>query len=160
MYYPTQRHKMYRKLCFTLLIAAGVSACAHQPSVTQSTQNAMETKLIEATLMDYIDGTSIENPEQLNRAFHPDFNLYAVRKDGTLRVWDGQAYISNFTLGDTNSRVGKILSVDYEKDVAVAKAQILIPGRARYIDYFLLAKYEDQWRIIHKSYTSVPLETP
>ena len=47
----------------------------------------------------------------------------------------------------------RIISIDYEKDAAIAKAEILIPNRRVFIDYFLLLKYEGSWKIVHKSYT-------
>lgn len=139
-------------LCIGLITA--LTACAHQPSAYSKAAAGTETALIEATLMDYIDGTAKGQPDRLHRAFHPDFNLYAVRDDKSLRTWAGKEYVAGVKEGKTNSRQGKIISIDYEKDVAVAKVEILIPGSRLFTDYFLLAKYEDQWRIIHKSYTS------
>ena len=137
-----------------------VSACAHQASEDQGSIVPLERASIEAVLYDYFEGTSVENPEQLRRAFHSDFNLYSVRDDGSLRVWNGQDYISNFEVGQTNTREGKIIAIDIENDVASAKAEILIPGSRVFTDYFLLAKYEGQWRIVQKSYTSRRLSEP
>ena len=152
------------------VLTVSLAACVHQtpPKHPQQRSNIMfneketaliekETALIEKALNHYIEGTSVEDPERLRMAFHPNFNLYAVRRDGSLRVWDGQEYIGNFKKGDVNSRIGRIISVDFENDIAVAKAEILIPDSRLFIDYFLLAKYEGQWRIIHKAYTSKPL---
>lgn len=52
-----------------------------------------------------------------------------------------------------SSRIGRIISIDYEKDTAIAKAEILIPNWRVFTDYFLLLKYEGSWKIVHKSYT-------
>jgi len=109
---------------------------------------------IEATLMDYIEGTANGQPERLHKAFHPDFNLYSVNKGDSLRIWNGQDYIGGITPGKKNNRIGRIISIDFEKDVAIAKAEIKIPGWRVFIDYFLLVKYQGAWKIIHKSYTS------
>lgn len=112
-----------------------------------------ELESIKNTLMDYIEGTSNESPNRLRRAFHPDFNLYTVAND-TLRIRSGEQYIGYFKEGEKNSRQGRIISIDYENDAAIAKAEILIPGRAVYTDYFMLLKYKGSWKIVHKSYTS------
>ena len=93
------------------------------------------------------------SPDRLRKAFHPDFNLYTVADDGSLRVRSGEKYISYFKEGQKNDRPGKILSIDYEKDAATAKAEILFPDGRIFTDYFLLLKYEGSWKIVHKSYT-------
>ncbi|MEQ9091073.1 MAG: nuclear transport factor 2 family protein [Balneola sp.] len=112
-----------------------------------------EKELITDTINDYIEGTSYGNQDQVRKAFHPDLNLYSVR-NGKLNVWFGQDYINGITDGRDTGRKGEILSIDYENDVAVAKAEIIIPGRdAPFIDYFILAKIEGKWIIIHKAYT-------
>ncbi|MBT8234068.1 MAG: nuclear transport factor 2 family protein [Saprospiraceae bacterium] len=118
----------------------------------QSTTEQQEIDAITATLMDYIEGTGNGQPERLRKAFHPDFNLYTVAAD-TLRIRSGEKYISNIKVGKKNSREGKIISIDFVKDAAVAKAEIKIPGWRVFTDYFLLLKYEGSWKIIQKSYT-------
>lgn len=118
-----------------------------------SLQAQTETELITDTINDYIEGTSYGNQEQVRSAFHPDLNLYSIR-NGLLNVWFGQDYINGITEGKDTDRKGKILSIDYENNVATAKAEIIIPNRnAPFIDYFILAKIEGKWTIIHKAYT-------
>ena len=108
---------------------------------------------ITVTLMKYIDGTANGEPDKLREAFHPDFNLYSVTKEDSLRIWKGQDYIGGIKEGEKNNRIGRIISVDFENDVATAKAEILIPGARIFTDYFLLVKFDGSWKIIHKSYT-------
>ncbi len=122
-------------------------------SLSANAQTKSETELITDTISDYIEGTSYGNRDQVRKAFHQDLNLYSIR-DGKLRVWFGQDYINGISEGKDTGRKGKILSIDYENDVAVAKAEIIIPNRpAPFIDYFILAKIEGKWTIIHKAYT-------
>lgn len=127
-----------------LLISLNVNA--------QTDKTNSDLEAIAATLTDYIEGTSNGEPDRLRRAFHPDFNLYTVAAD-TLRIRNGQQYIGYFKEGEKNSRKGKIVAIDYENYAATAKVEIEIPGRAVYIDYFLLLKYKGAWKIVHKSYT-------
>lgn len=115
--------------------------------------SSSDLEQITATLMDYIEGTANGEPHRLKRAFHPDFNLYTVTKEDSLRIRSGEAYIANIKEGQKSNRIGRIISIDYEKDAAIAKVAIEIPGWRIFTDYFLLLKYEGSWKIVHKSYT-------
>ena len=107
---------------------------------------------ITTTLLNYIDGTANGEPEKLKKAFHPDFNLYTVEKD-SLKIRSGEKYINNVKVGEKANRISRIISIDFEKDAAIAKAEIVIPNWRIFTDYFLLLKYEGSWKIVHKSYT-------
>ena len=122
----------------------------------QAVDSPSEIEQITMTLMNYIDGTANGNPDKVRLAFHPDFNLYSVTAEDSLRIWKGEDYISGIKVGQKNSRVGRIISIDFENDAAIAKAEILIPGWKLFTDYFILLKYEGAWKIVHKSYTSKP----
>lgn len=122
-------------------------------AIAQTGNSKSEIEQITETLMDYIEGTANGQPERLRRAFHPDFNLYTVTTEDSLRIRSGEEYISNVKEGEKTNRIGRIISVDYEKDAAIAKAEIVIPNWRTFTDYFLLLKYEGSWKIVHKSYT-------
>ncbi|WP_347925279.1 nuclear transport factor 2 family protein [Pontimicrobium sp. SW4] len=114
-----------------------------------------ETEKINKPLMDYIEGTANGEPDRLKRAFHPDFNLYFVKND-SVNIWSGKGYISNVKQGKKSNRIGKIVSVDYENDAAIAKIEIDMPDRKRlYTDYLMLLNVKGEWKIIHKSFTFV-----
>lgn len=114
-----------------------------------------EISLIEETLNDYLEGTSLAKPEQIKRAFHKDLNLYSVNHEEKLSIWKGSEYISGYEESDPSNRVGKILHIDYEKNAATAKIEIYYPQNPTviYVDYFMLLKLEGKWTIIHKIYT-------
>jgi len=125
-------------------------------SLKAQTENSQsEIAQITETLMNYIDGTANGEPEKLKKAFHPDFNLYTIAND-SLRARNGKKYIANFKEGQKTNRIGRIISIDYEKDAAIAKAEIVVPNWRVFTDYFLLLKYEGSWKIVHKSYTYRP----
>lgn len=119
----------------------------------QTEKNRPDIEKITETLQDYIDGTGNGETEKLRKAFHPDFNLYTVTAEDSLRIRSGEQYISNVKEGEKTNRIGRIISIDYEKDTAIAKAEIIIPNWRIFTDYFLLLKYEGSWKIVHKSYT-------
>lgn len=108
---------------------------------------------ISQTLTDYMEGTANGDPARLRKAFHPDFKLYAVTASDELLVRSGAQYIADIKPGEKINRVGRILSIDLEGTVATAKVEILMPGFRLYTDYFLLVKYQNQWKIVQKSYT-------
>ena len=92
----------------------------------------------------------------MQKAFHKDLNLYSVRK-GELSIWKGEKYIGNIKVGRKSNRIGKIISIDYENNAAMAKLEIDMPGAKRvYTDYMLLLKIKGVWKVIHKSYTFRP----
>lgn len=135
---------------FTLLLLFFYSLGTAQTSDLES---------IRLTLLDYIEGTANGEPERLERAFHPDFNLYSVSDSDSLNIWDGQGYIDRIKPGKKNNRVGRIISIDHENNAASAKVEILMPGYRIYTDYFLLLKYQGNWKIVHKSFSWRPIPT-
>jgi putative intracellular protease/amidase len=119
---------------------------------TNNTVVKSDLEQITEILLDYIEGTANGQPERLRKAFHPNFNLYTVAKD-TLWIRSGEQYISAVKVGEKSNRIGRIISIDIEKDAAIAKVEIGIPNWRIFTDYFLILKYEGAWKIVHKSYT-------
>ncbi|UII80647.1 nuclear transport factor 2 family protein [Flagellimonas sp. CMM7] len=120
---------------------------------TLATHSQADIEEINKTLYDYIDGTANGEPERLKQAFHEDFNLYFVQND-SLKIWSGKQYIANIKPGRKSNRIGKVLSIDFEGNAAIAKIEILMPARKRiYTDYLMLLKVRNHWKIIHKSFT-------
>jgi hypothetical protein len=119
-----------------------------------NSQNEKEN--IKKALYHYMEGTANGEPERVKKAFHKDLNLYSIRK-GELNVWNGEKYIGNIKSGRKSNRIGKIISIDYENNAAMAKLEIDMPGAKRvYTDYMLLLKIKGAWKVIHKSYTFRP----
>jgi hypothetical protein len=136
-----------KTIVFGLILFCGFNTNA------QAVNSKSEIEQITSTLLDYIEGTANGEPDRLRKAFHPDFNLYTVTTEDSLRTRSGEKYISSVKEGEKSNRIGRIISIDFEKDAAIAKAEIIIPNWRIYTDYFLLLKYEGSWKIVHKSYT-------
>ena len=112
-----------------------------------------ETEQITATLLDYIEGSTNGQPKRLEKAFHPDLNLY-YNWNRSFKIWSGKAYIEDTTEGKPTGESGEILSIDYVNDIATAKVRISHPEvEIPYIDYFMLMKIKGHWTIIHKMFT-------
>ena len=111
-----------------------------------------EFEQIQATLMDYIEGSTGGQPDKLKTAFHPDLNLYSIDKEEKLSIYPGTKYIDGSQ--EPTGEGGKIISIDYENNAAVAKVEISHPkSPSTYVDYFMLLKIEGHWTIVHKCYT-------
>lgn len=114
-----------------------------------------EAALIENTLLNYIKGTSYNQPQLIEKAFYMNANLYLENKNKELWIVPSKEYTSwykNNNEGKFTGRIGNIISIDFFKNIATAKAEILIPEKkVRYIDMFLLKKIENEWKIISKT---------
>ncbi|MGB5819945.1 MAG: nuclear transport factor 2 family protein [Saonia sp.] len=131
--------------------------------IVSAVMNAQsEESLIRATLQQYIDGTSYNNPGLIKEAFYKDADLFLSKKDQEVWIVPVLEYCGFFEKrekGKFNGRTGNILTIDQENDIAMAKAEILIPSRnLRYIDIFLLKRINGHWKIISKAATLVPEE--
>ncbi|MEO9893678.1 nuclear transport factor 2 family protein [Aurantibacter sp.] len=121
-----------------------------------------EENEIRQALQLYIDGSSYNDPEKISEPFYEDVQMFLSKKDQPIYILSISEYASLFEKrekGKFNGRVGKILFVDQENDIALAKAEILITEEnLRFIDMFILKKLEDGWKIISKAATLMPEE--
>ena len=119
-----------------------------------SIQAQTEEEAVRARAMDYIEATSVGQPDRLRAAFHEGAALYGVNEDGSLRVIPIATYIGYFPEGRKTDRKGKIISVDVVNNAANVKIEIT-SGPYLFTDYLLLLKLKEGWKIIQKSYTRV-----
>jgi len=117
-----------------------------------------DKELIEATLTDYIEGTSYSKVPQIKKAFYEEADLFLDKKDKSLMVVPISEYASWFEKNETgkfNGRVGNIISIDNFENIASAKVEILLPANElRFVDMFILKKIEGKWKIISKTASS------
>lgn len=118
-----------------------------------------EEVLVKKCIDNYIEGSSYNKPESIEKAFYPEANLFLSHKDKDLWIVPINEYANGFKKGiqgQFNGRIGRILSVELYNDIALAKAEILIPSKKlEFIDLFLLKKIQGEWKIISKSATSL-----
>lgn len=157
---------MSQKILFRAILCVGLFTCIFERSYAspassstnvitenQSAKRKTDTEQVAETLMDYIDGTANGEPARLRKAFHPDFKLYAVTEVDSLLIRSGDQYIKEVQAGKKTNRLGRIVSIDVENNIATAKVEVLIPDFRLYTDYLMLVKYEGSWKIVQKSYT-------
>ncbi|WP_282043457.1 nuclear transport factor 2 family protein [Winogradskyella flava] len=118
-----------------------------------------DLELITESINNYLNGTSNGKPELVKITFHSKLNLYSIPSEDRLKVWFGKDYISGIKEENKSNRVVRTVSIDYEKDIAFSKVEIIIPNKRIFIDYLMLLKVNGNWKIIHKSYTTKVLVT-
>ncbi len=118
-----------------------------------------EEDAIRKTLQNYIDGSSYNDPELIQSVFYEEADLFLSKKDQELWILSPEEYgklFENRKKGEFNGRIGNILMIDFENNIACAKAEILIPSRdLKFIDIFLLKKIGGNWKIISKAATAI-----
>ncbi|WP_136667565.1 nuclear transport factor 2 family protein [Flavobacterium sp. H122] len=134
-----------KKLFFTLLLTL--------QSVILLAQS--ETEAVAACIQNYIDGTSYNKPGEISKAFYSEANLFLSHKEKPLWIVPISEYTKWFQKGQEgkfNGRLGRILSLSIFNDIALAKAEILIPEKKQeFIDMFLVKKIQGEWKIISKT---------
>ena len=137
-------------LTITLLFSAALSA--------NQTLAYEDKAAITQTIEQYFYGSSHSDADTLAQAFHPDALLYLEKANTPLWQVSAKEYLSwhkDKNKGRSNGRIGRILQIDANDNLANVKAEILLPGKKlRYIDMFLLKKIDNKWQIISKSAAS------
>lgn len=142
---PARLIRGFALACFALLCGEQ----AHADAVTDGRE-------VSAVIQDYLHGSSYNRDDQLRRAFHPDARLYLSQGTDGMREVGITEYAGWFSRnpGQFNGRIGRLLGVQVEGNIATAKAEILVDkDQARFVDLFLLKKLEGQWKIISKTAT-------
>ena len=108
-------------------------------------------------LNDYMHGSSYNDTEQILKAFTDDATLYLTVRGGEFKRLSPEEYTNffkNSTKGEFNGRDAKLLSLEVQQDIAIAKIEIAIPkAKIRFIDLLLLKETDSGWKIISKTAT-------
>jgi putative intracellular protease/amidase len=117
-----------------------------------------EQSLIESCIQNYIEGTSYNKPDSISKAFYSEANLFLSNKEKPLWIVPISEYVTWFqksNKGEFNGRLGRIISIEFYNDIAIAKAEILIAEKKQeFMDMFLLKKIQGEWKIISKAASS------
>lgn len=124
---------------------------------------ATEARAAAVAIEDYLQGTSYNRHDQIRRAFHPEARLYLSQGADGMREVPIADYVGWFTgtPGEFNGRIGRLLGIEVEGDIATAKAEVLIgKDQARFVDLFLLRKLAGKWQIISKTAVRETAQAP
>ena len=137
-----------KKIFFAILFAL----------VSNLSFSQLEKSLIENCIQNYIEGTSYNKPDNISKAFYSEANLFLNHKEKPLWIVPISEYVSWFQKGhngEFNGRIGRIISIEYYNDIAIAKAEIIIAEKKQeFMDMFLLKKIQGEWKIISKAASS------
>ncbi len=130
------------------------------------TENAVEKKAIETVIQtSYIDGLqNLKNIEAIADGFHPGFNLLMLQHGmlNKLPIYNWIEYAKQRKakqiepLKKEDTTYCKFLNIDITGTAAVAKIELSKGGKAIYIDYLSLYKFEDGWKIAGKIFYKIP----
>ena len=115
---------------------------------------------IEAALGAYFDGFYEDDTDKLKTIFHPACHLYSAAGD-ELSDFDMPAVYARAENRTKPSERGDpkedaIITIDQSgPECAFAKVMIAL-GDKRFTDYLTLLKMGGRWRIVGKTFTSIP----
>ena len=137
---------MKKRVLVVSAIVAVFSGCALHAQTD-------ETDAIREALQLYINGQATGDPEVMAEAFHPSARLQFIR-NGEASVRSLEDYLGGMSgepAPDESQRQRRIVMVDYEGTVAVARIELDYP-RVLFTDYMQLLKINGQWKIVNKIY--------
>ena len=126
-------------------------------STQKNLTNNPEEAAVRVPLELYMRGHAEDNAEHMRAAFMPTARLESVR-EGPLTSWDVDFYCQRFKntpAADESTRVRTIDALDIHGTAASAKVT-LVHGNITFIDYFLLLKTEQGWKIANKAFHAQP----
>lgn len=113
--------------------------------------------LIRDVIKLYFTGTYNGNADELKQAFHSDARITGSIQ-GTIHEWTLEEFIARVTSKPTSAEKNEkfdkeILSIDITHDAAMVKTRVFAAGFT-FIDYIILLKYNNHWKIRYKSFTT------
>ena len=114
-----------------------------------------DTDCIRQVIKSYDIGTAYNYADRIKDAFIPGANMFLDHKNKSLFVMKVEEYADRMDtnqMGNFNGRITNILNINRFGGVATAKLEVLLPeANLRFIDFLLLKKLEDGWKIISKT---------
>ena len=132
-----------------LLLIVGTSASG------QTTSPVSKEGAVRQVVQNYLHGLKYNDVESLKKAFWPEAKLFFVKKDGQLGQLTQSQWYEGFAGSAGKEEKGdlRITSVDITDNAASVKVEEDYPN-SKYIDYLSLLKFNGEWRIVNKIYTS------
>lgn len=136
-------------LTTALLLIAGANAFG------RTNKPVDEEAAVRRAVERYLHGLKFNDVESLKRAFWPEAKLFFVKGDGKLGQLTQSQWYEGFAASAGKEEKGdlKITSVDITDNAASVKVEEDYPGSV-YVDYLSLLKFDGEWRIVNKIYTS------
>ena len=112
-----------------------------------------EEQAVRVPLQHYMQGHASDDAQHMRKAFMPTARIESVR-EGPLTSWTLDTYCQRFKgtpAADEATRRRSIDAIDIAGTAASAKIT-LVHGNITFIDYFVLLKTEQGWKIANKAF--------
>ena len=115
-----------------------------------------EEQAVRVPLQHYMQGHASDDAQHMRKAFMPTARIESVR-EGPLTSWTLDTYCQRFKMNHRNNDlIGRSIdAIDIAGTAASAKIT-LVHGNITFIDYFVLLKTEDGWKIANKAFHAQP----
>jgi len=117
-------------------------------------------KIIDAS---YVQGIqNKKNVENIEKGFHPGFNLLGIDNQGNLTKYPIYTWEANVKRAVAAGQVPSVLTtakypmIDISGNAAIAKVELYREGKQIFTDYLSLYKFADGWKIVGKIYHRIP----
>lgn len=108
----------------------------------------------------YIDGIhNLKNTEQIEKGFHPGFELLIKNKDGQLVKYPIYSWIESTKKrlaenpeGPKTKTTVEFVDIDITGETAMAKIDLFREEQRIFTDYLFMYKFPEGWRIVSKVY--------
>lgn len=139
------------KITLATLFLLTLTTCA----TTTPARTSAEEAAVRATVASYLHGLHFNDVAGLERAFWPDAKLYFIKRDGSLGQLTQQDWYKSFISHAGQEEAGdfRITAVDVTGDAASVKV-VETYEKSVYVDYLNLLRWNDEWRIVNKIYTT------
>ena len=150
--YPTSRVSVKPRLSLFLLAIMLLPA---GPLRAQGAAVSADETAVRAVVGSYLHGLKFNDVPSLERAFWPEAKLYFVSRDGHLGQLTQAAWYAGIAQSAGKEEAGdlRIATVEITRDIAAVKVVEEYPG-VRYTDYLSLVRFDGEWRIVNKVYTT------
>ena len=154
---------MKQSILIGIMLISSVSFVCAQNDVEIQKEQEVIKKLIQTT---YVDGLANEGDmDKINEGFHPGFILLGIGEEQDIWTWTIDKWKQNI---EHRKEIGKLprtgnekasikfLSVDIVGTLAVVKIELYFGTQLSYIDYLNLYKFDDNWKIVCKTWYKIP----
>lgn len=121
----------------------------------QITKPSEDEAAVRTIVQSYLHGLKFNDVESLKKAFWPEAKLFWVKPNGQLGQLTQEEWYKGFAASAGKEEKGelKITAVDITDNAASVRVYEDYPNSI-YIDYLSLLKFNGEWKIVNKIYTS------
>jgi Putative lumazine-binding len=138
-----------------LVLLTALAAFGQKPAAKTEPAMKQDEQAVRAVVEAYLYGLKHNDVESLKKAFWPEAKLFFVKRDGGLGQLTQAQWYSGFAASAGKEEQGtlRITDLDLTDNAASVKVEEDYPTSV-YIDYLSLLKFDGQWKIVNKIYTS------